>query len=175
MKWRDVEPYIKGGEHEFNVALSFLLTYIDQLKKEGLQLNPDFQRGHIWTEEQQILFCEYFFKCGKSGRIIYFNNPDWDQNCSTSYRDFVCVDGLQRLTALMKFLNNNLPVFGKKLNEFEGRLRTSRAHDYLKININTLQTKKEVLEWYVQMNSGGTVHTTKEIDKVKNMINLEVK
>ena len=25
----------------------------------GLELNPDFQRGHVWTEQQQIAFLEY--------------------------------------------------------------------------------------------------------------------
>lgn len=29
--------------------------------KKGLVLNPDFQRGHVWTEEQQIKFVEYLF------------------------------------------------------------------------------------------------------------------
>ena len=32
----------------------------------GLQFNPDFQRGHVWTEGQQIAFMEFLLKGGKT-------------------------------------------------------------------------------------------------------------
>lgn len=168
--WRDIKPFISGGDSQFNVGLSCLNKTISEYQKQGLQLNPDFQRGHVWTKEQQALYCEYFLKSGLSGRIIYLNDPNWSNNNTTEYTDFVCVDGLQRLTALMSFMNNKLPVFGSLLSGFDGKIRTCRAHNNLKININSLQTKKEVLEWYVQMNTGGTLHTNNEIQKVQDMI-----
>lgn len=31
-------------------------------------------------------------------------------------------------------------------------------------------TKEEVLQWYVDMNTGGTPHTNEEIERVKKMI-----
>ena len=33
-----------------------------------------------------------------------------------------------------------------------------------------LKTEKEVLQWYVDMNAGGTPHTNEEIERVKSMI-----
>ncbi len=38
------------------------------------------------------------------------------------------------------------------------------------LNVNDLKTEKEVLQWYVDMNAGGTPHTSEEIEKVKRMI-----
>ena len=38
------------------------------------------------------------------------------------------------------------------------------------LNVNDLKTEKEVLQWYVDMNVGGTPHTDEEIEKVKKMI-----
>lgn len=38
------------------------------------------------------------------------------------------------------------------------------------INVNDLKTEREVLQWYVDMNAGGTPHTKEEIQKVKDMI-----
>ena len=38
------------------------------------------------------------------------------------------------------------------------------------LNINDLQTEKEVLQWYVDMNARGTPHTCDEIDRVTRMI-----
>lgn len=38
------------------------------------------------------------------------------------------------------------------------------------LNVNDLKTEKEVLQWYVDVNSGGTPHTNEEIERVKKMI-----
>ena len=35
----------------------------------------------------------------------------------------------------------------------------------MKININDLPTRKDVLQWYLEMNSAGTPHTKEEINK----------
>lgn len=32
----------------------------------NLNMEPNFQRSHVWTDEQQIAFLEYFSKGGKS-------------------------------------------------------------------------------------------------------------
>ena len=40
----------------------------------------------------------------------------------------------------------------------------------IKVNINDLKSKKEVLQWYVDMNAGGTPHTNEEINRIKKMI-----
>lgn len=81
--------------------------------------------------------------------------------------DFVCVDGLQRITATKRFIHNEIKVFGHYFNEFEGN--PGCCND-LRININNLKTRKEVLQWYLQFNSGGTIHTNKELDKVKELL-----
>ena len=38
------------------------------------------------------------------------------------------------------------------------------------VYINNLKTKNEVLQWYIEMNDGGTPHTKEEIDRVKQMM-----
>ena len=38
------------------------------------------------------------------------------------------------------------------------------------VNVNDLQTKREVLQWYIEMNSGGTPHTEAEIERVKKLM-----
>jgi hypothetical protein len=36
--------------------------------------------------------------------------------------------------------------------------------------MNNLKTKKQVMQWYVEFNSGGTVHDKGEIERVQKMI-----
>jgi len=43
----------------------------------------------------------------------------------------------------------------------------------MKINVNDLQTRAEVLQWYIDFNSGGVVHTAEEIARVKALLEKE--
>lgn len=168
MKFRDIEQYIECSGYNVSVGLDYLQETIDQYLKDGLVLNPDFQRGHVWTEQQQISFVEHLLRGGTSGLDIYLNHPNFGKYAEDG--DFVCVDGLQRITACLLFLNNQIPAFGQYLSDFGERPPVMIR---LKINVNNLQTRAEVLDWYIQMNSGGTVHSQEEIERVKALLKQE--
>jgi len=169
MKYKDLPRFTRCANYRINIGLGYIESSIqDYINGDGLQLNPEFQRGHVWTKEQQIAFVEYILKGGKSDSIK-LNKPDWELETEcTDYRDFVCVDGLQRITALRKFMNNEFKVFNTTYAS-ELDLPIIRRHNIV-IEINDLKTEKEVLQWYVDLNSGGTIHTKEEIEKVKKMI-----
>lgn len=42
--------------------------------------------------------------------------------------------------------------------------------DALRINVNDLKTRDEVLQWYIDINAGGTPHTKEEIERVRAML-----
>jgi uncharacterized protein with ParB-like and HNH nuclease domain len=173
MKFKDIPQLTSVGSYQVNMPLYYVSERIKEWQEDeyyGLQLDPDFQRGHVWTENQQIAYIEYLLRGGKSARVIYFNKPNWRGDGTYEYDDFVCVDGLQRLTAVIKFMNNEIKVFGNYLRDFEDKL--SIDIDLL-FNVNNLKTKKEVLQWYIEFNSGGTPHSKEEIEKVKKLILLE--
>ena len=138
----------------------------------GMNLDPDFQRSHVWTEDKQIAYVEFCLRNGTGSRTILFNHPGWNDD----YRgEMVLVDGKQRLEAVRKFIRNELPIFGgNRLNDFDdpkALLRSSGAN--FSFSVNSLQTRREVLEWYLQINSGGVVHTKDELDKVEAMLEKE--
>lgn len=172
--YEDIPKFKDAGEYEVTVSLAYLETLMeDYIKDYNLELNPDFQRGHVWTEEQQIAYVEFFLRGGVSARTIYLNCPYFTDYKVDKYdMDMVCVDGLQRLTALRKFLANELPVFGHYLNDFEDKKALLRKES-LRVNVNELKTRKEVLEWYIDFNNGGTVHSREEIDRVKKLLEDE--
>lgn len=104
--------------------------------------------------------------------MIYLNKPSWrGYGRKRGYDDFVVVDGLQRITALQRFLADEIPVFGSLFSEYTDRIRLNRRT--MRVNINTLKTKAEVLRWYIQFNSGGTPHTSEEINRVKALLEVE--
>ena len=141
-RFRDIPKFTRDGSWQADFNFEYLLQFIDEsIKEYNLQLNPDFQRGHIWTEEQQIAWLEFFLRGGRTGRILYFNCPSWQSYIKKGeYDDFVCVDGLQRLTAIRRFMDGEIPVFGSYINEYEDKM--SLSMDNIKVNVNNLKTKK---------------------------------
>lgn len=171
MKFRDIKPYIQCNNYSVDVSLRFLESTIeDYIEEMGLELIPDFQRGYVWNLRQQELYIEHLLREGVSGLDIYFNHTKWQGTEGKGDGWFVCVDGLQRLTACLGFLRNQIKAFGHFYKDFEDKISMMVR---LSFHVNNLQTRKEVLEWYLQMNSGGTVHSQDELDRVAELLAAE--
>jgi hypothetical protein len=167
MRFKDIPPFTRSADYRVNVGLDFLQESLRGYLEQGLDMDPDFQRAHVWTEEQQVRFVEYLLRDGVSGRVIYFNHPGWMGDWKGA---FVLVDGKQRLEACLKFLRGDLRVFGHIRPEFKDRISFSIG---LVFAVNNLKTRAEVLQWYLDLNTGGTVHTDVEIDKVRRLLEGE--
>ena len=169
-RFKDIPRFITDGNYGVDYSLKYFVKWIKEEEESGgLQLNPDFQRGHVWTEAQQIAFMEFFLRGGKTGRVVYLNHPSWTrENLESTYNDFVCVDGLQRITAIKRFIENEIKIFGNYHKEFTDNLDLTQHT--IRVNINSLKTREEVLRWYIEMNTGGTPHTSKEIEKVRELL-----
>ena len=171
MRFRDIPRYTRVGSYAVNMSLEFLDEWIENKKREmNLQMSPDFQRAHVWTEEQQVKFVEFILRGGQSGRDLYFNHPGW---MGSFAGEFVCVDGKQRITAIQRFLNNEISVFGQFYKDFGEP--TSELDHSMVVHVNNLQTRAEVLQWYIEMNEGGTPHAESEIERVKAMLEAETR
>lgn len=164
MYFSNITKLTKKGNYEVDICLKYLHDTINNyVEKYNLDLSPDFQRNYVWKENQKIKWVEFVLK-GGSTTPLYFNHPGWMSNWEG---DFIVVDGKQRLEALIGFLNNKVPAFGFLYREYLDKLSLNFT---IKININNLKTKREVLNWYLEMNTGGTVHTDEEINKVRAML-----
>lgn len=169
MHVKDIKNLKSFGNYSVDIRFGMLeSTLADFIENEGLNLCPDFQRGHVWNREQQIKFVEFILRGGRTQPFL-FNSPGWTNAAMSG--EFVCVDGLQRITALRQFLNGSLPVFGHPIDQIEGiALPLKRIH--FKLYINELKTRREVLEWYLELNAEGTPHTEAEINRVKELMEV---
>ena len=176
MDFRDIKT-LPRSNYKVDIAWSWgsdcgvggLKGQIDEYIKQGLNMDPDFQRGYVWTMRQKIDFVEWGLIGGSSGMAIYFNHPGWMNSWDG---DFVLVDGKQRIDAVLGFLNNKVKAFGRLFKDFSGKMDPLTAR--FAFHICDLRTKREVLEWYIMMNTGGTQHQPEEIEKVKMLIKNEM-
>jgi hypothetical protein len=134
-------------------------TIANYITNDGLDLDPPFQRGYVWSEKQRTDFMEYVLRNGELSPI-YFNSPDWSRSYMKDTSNLVLVDGKQRLTAILDFIDNKVPVFGGYYcNEIEG-LKLWKFN--ITIAINSL-SEADAVRWYISMNTGGSVHTANDI------------
>lgn len=66
------------------------------------------------------------------------------------------------------YLNNEFKVFDHYHKEYIDKLDITSAN--FAWHVNELKTYQEVLQWYIEFNSGGTIHTEPELSKVKLML-----
>lgn len=169
-RFQDIPQFTRSGNWACDFGIDDVWSQIKkwQTPEQGsLDISPDFQRAHVWSEAQQIAWLEFFMRGGRTGRIFYFNHPGW---MGLWKGDFVIVDGKQRLEAVRRFTENEIQVFGSYRSEFTDRLR---IHQSLKLHVNDLKTRAEVLQWYIEFNSGGTPHTDAEIARVRKLLDAE--
>ena len=168
MKFRDIEQFTRDANYQVSIPLIYLQKTIDDyILRHELNLNPDFQRHHVWDTGRREAFVEYILRGGTSAKRLYFNHPGWMHSFEG---EFVLVDGKQRLTSLLMFLNNEIQVRETFYKDFEDKL--SPLTDII-FCVNDLKTRAEVLQWYIDINAGGIVHTDEEIEKVRALLQKE--
>ena len=175
MRFKDIPQFTKASPYSVNVSWGFLIQTLEDYSVSGLELDPEFQRGHVWNTEQQRLYVEYVLRGGISSQDIYFNCMKGQVGNGL----IQLVDGKQRLNAVTKFLNNELRVLpwlgdnkqGFLYSDFEDRMCIIRPT--FRFHINDLPTYAEVLQWYLDLNEGGTPHTSEELAKVHALLEKE--
>lgn len=134
----------------------------------GIDLDPDYQRAHVWSREQQIAYVEYTLMGGEVGQRITWNNPTWNGSWKAPTE---LVDGKQRLEAVRAFLRDEVPAFGHVLSEYEDGL--APFDPTFKFQVCCLKTREEILQLYLNINAGGTPHTREELERVRRLLKEE--
>jgi hypothetical protein len=168
-----IPRFTPGAAYNVHVEWGYLEEFLERQRKDiGLDLDPDFQRVHVWDELRQRRFVEYCLRGGATGRDLLFNSKGWQRQQDEG--PLVLVDGKQRLEAVRLFMADELKAFGWKLSDFGNHrqlLRMNAAR--FRVHVNDLATRAEVLQWYIDVNAGGVAHTDDEIEKVREMLARE--
>lgn len=144
------------------------------LEVYGVDMNPDYQRGHRWTLRQRREYLGFLLQGGQTLPIVV-NMPEGLSSPTTEM-----VDGKQRITSICKWLDGEFTAL-----TYDGReihvddLKEDRS-SWILLNTNiTLRvgfvelTRAKVLDYYLRLNAGGTVHTKEEIERVHRLLEKE--
>ncbi len=113
-RFRDIMQYTRSASYRVNVGWDYLEHHLERWNEaesrgNKLDLDPDFQRAHVWIEDKQRAYVEFVLRGGQSSRELQFNCSSWQKNYDTPIE---LVDGKQRLEAVRKFLRDELAIFG---------------------------------------------------------------
>jgi hypothetical protein len=150
----------------------------DRTRTEPWDLNPDYQRGAVWTKRQQERYIGHILSGGTSP-LIYCQRYDRNTNApkGTDYMHLPIevIDGQQRLRAVCAFIDGDIggqvfhdrewhTYFYVDMDEVERRgLRMSEQVVYVDMS------RQDRLRFYHRLN-GGTAHTEEELARVQQMI-----
>lgn len=170
-----IPQFTKSANHNVTVDWRYLEDTIENYAEKGtpgymFDMDPDFQRGHVWTEAQQVRYVEFILKGGKSSRDIQWNCAGWMDDFRGP---MLLVDGKQRVEAVRKFMRNELAIFGGYTLSQIDENTFRRCHASFTFHVNDLKTRAEVLQWYLDLNGGGVVHTAEELNRVKELLKAE--
>jgi len=141
--------------------------------RQRMNLNPDYQRGHVWTREQSEDFMGHILEGGACPAFIIHEG-----DISKDDYENEMVDGQQRARAILGWfdgdigarLSDDTLVWFKDATPTESRM----IRMGITVPINWGQwTRKERLKLYLKLNRGGTVHTESEISRVREMLAAE--
>lgn len=146
----------------------------------SLNLNPDYQRDYVWTDEQASLFVGHMLSGGVTGYIIVQRHPV--PRSGPTIPDEV-IDGQQRLRSVHRWMKGEIPATLTDGSSFfvydldEGSSRNIRGvwitGPRFDIGYVTL-SRADRLRLYLRLNQGGTVHTDADLARVQGMLEKEV-
>ena len=169
---------LRKSVYQVQNHLSRIEDTLAQFEREAVsmggcfELCPDFQRGHVWTHEQQVAYVESFLR-GAADATIEFNNPSMgtlllDPGDLHPY-SMVCVDGLQRLTALREYMAGRVKVFGGlSAEDLKGTSFDANRYTWT-LKCFDFPTRAQLLQHYLDLNAGGTPHSAEEIARVRQL------
>lgn len=161
MDFNNIKQFPHSSYH-VDIGWDYLQTWLNETDKDyGLDLDPPYQRGYKWSEYQKSAYIEYNLKGGFSGKDIFWNCAGWNGR-SRLQGPMELVDGKQRLNAVLEFMQNRVPVFnGITYSRFTGKPRIYNFR--FKFHINSLENRKDVVDWYLGLNTGGSIHTKEDL------------
>ena len=167
MDFQDI-PQFPKAHYTIDVEWKELHRFLAE-QCDGLDLDPDYQRAHVWTEQQKRAYIEYMLQGGEVARTVIVNAPRWEPD---SYRGATLVDGKQRISAILDFMGNRLPIFGgHRYCDFTGYIRLVNGR--LKWCVVSLSSRAQLLQLYLNINAGGTPHAPEEINRVRELLAKE--
>ncbi|RKX20224.1 MAG: hypothetical protein DRP51_06090 [Candidatus Zixiibacteriota bacterium] len=152
--------------------ISLLNIYFDRY---GVDLEPEYQRGNVWTPEQKESLIDSIFKNVDIGKIAIIKRP-WgpDGNVPLTPKLYEMLDGKQRLTALIEFFTGRFSYKGKYYNDLHPSDKNHFKYYSLSYAETNNLTKEQKYRYFLKLNTTGTPVDPAHMERVAGMLQEEI-
>jgi hypothetical protein len=120
------ERTVKTQNIEFDLE-----TLIKRIDKGIIKLDPDYQRRHRWSDELSSRLIESLLLNIPIPVVYISQDVDVDEETEDDVSRFTIIDGQQRLTAIYRFMKNDLELKGLETLEAINGLRFKELPPFL--------------------------------------------
>jgi hypothetical protein len=172
-----------------------LSELVNMVRNGGFLLDTEYQRGDVWTESQQVALLKSFFLGVPVPAIIVNLRGDlkpWRDLYPDSGVHYACIDGKQRMLALMRWYGGQLrlpiewfdegdivwesvPVGAMKVtfNNLTRPRQLNLKRMAIPFAVAQLPTLREEVEVYLLINRQGVDHTDAELARAQAVLDAQ--
>ncbi len=175
MEWCDLGPdrtpeenaklkiFSYRDEVQLNFATSTLFSVYHMHQSNGVDLDPSYQRDHVWTMELRRNFIDSIFDNVDLGKMVFR-----DRGYRKEGPMYEVIDGKQRLTTLILFLEGRITWRGRTFFDLSNRDQGHLTNYTVQTaTITGPVTEAVVLRLFLRLNTGGVAQDPKHIAAVR--------
>jgi len=173
--WLDVFPTTSFSDGvpmriKDDIIINYYNNSIDSLLhkmyKAGIDMNPEYQRGLVWSLKQKYSLLDSIFNNVDIGKFTFIANP-YDSDKTFHYE---ILDGKQRLATICQFYEDRITWNGKYYSEL-CFLDSNHFDNYpiIQGEISKI-TEEQIYKLFIKMNTSGEPIEKKHLNKVKSLI-----
>lgn len=169
--WHEIRPVCNNTESivkNKDINLNFSTQTVGGLLSKsyffGVDMNPDYQRDFVWSEEDKVALIDSIFSNIDIGKFVFIHNEYTD--------DFLyeILDGKQRLRAILDFYENRFAYNGKYYNDLSAYDKCWFENTRISVAEISKANKPDILKYFVMLNTTGKTMSHDHIDKIKKML-----
>lgn len=172
--WTNVRPiqfgttcFTKNKDIKLYFNNSTIESIIHKYYSFGIDMEPDYQRGYVWEENDKEFLIDSIFNNIDIGKFVLIRVD----RAGVYDELYEILDGKQRLSTIIEFFENKLAYKGKYYNDLSGEDKnTFKEHNISIAEVNRCD-KASVLKYFLMLNRSGKSMDQKHLDNVQNMLN----
>jgi len=170
--WSEIIPYIENPiivekprkELRFSRYNSGVQSLLTMYYHFGINMEPEYQRGYVWNDEQKESLIDSIFMGYEIGRFSFLKNLYGHNKPS-----YEIIDGKQRLKTIIDFYENRFTYKGHFYYQLS-HLDQS-AFENFGVEITEMPeesvTREQIIDYFIRINTHGTPVSNDHINSLK--------
>jgi len=158
---------IRNKDLRLNYSQRDISGILHTYYESGLDLNPDYQRGNVWSSDDKLLLIESIFKNIDIGKFTIIKRPFKENEQS-----YEILDGKQRIITLIEFFEDRFEYKGLKFSELNWRDQRHFENYNLSYSEASPMSHEQKYRYFLNLNITGKPIDPDHIHHVQKLLFL---